>query len=255
MANIDIPLPDAVTKALTPPPCVDLRLPKPSIPQIRLPTGGRIKAINDITKGIPNDCSANFNIALQLAPMMVSMECLLKVLKFVGVLIGVFDELKGGNVTAIPGGLGKIAEAGADLATTCALVPTPVIMLPFVKDLLLMLAKMLRCAAGALKSAIEILDGIELDLDSAKTNGNDELLAQLECAKENAELARDGAMIALEPITVLLSIAGPFLEIAGISVAIGPFVSDGSLDSLKAVLEGIETAALLLESVAEAIPG
>lgn len=114
---------------------------------------------------------------------------------------------------------------------------------------------MLRCAAQTLRSAIEILDGIELDLEAARTAGNGELLAQLECAKENAELARDGAMVSLEPVMVLLSLASPFMELAGQSVAIGPFVSDGSLDSLKSVLESIETAATLLQSIAESIPG
>jgi hypothetical protein len=255
MANIDIDLPESLKKALTPPVCLDLSLPKPSLPQIRLPTGGTFKAISDITKGIPDDCSATFNIALQLAPMMASMECLLKVLKFVGELIKVFDELKSGNPTAIPAGLGKIVDAGADLATSCLLIPTPFVMAPFVKDLLAMLAKMLHCAAQTLRSAIEVLDGIELDLASAKTNGNDELAAQLQCAQENAQLAMDGAMVSLEPVMVLLELASPFLEIAQQSVAIGPFVSDGTLDGMKSVLESIDSAATLLQSVSDAIPG
>jgi len=254
MTTIDIPLPDAVNKTLATPICLDLRLPKPSLGEVRLPTGGHIKAITDITKGIPSDCSVNFNIALQLAPIMASMECLLKVLKFAGVLIGVMKDLSGGDVTAIPAGLGKIAEAGKELMP-CVEMALGLGIPLFIKDLLLLLAKMLHCAAQALLSAIEILDGLELDIASAKADGNDELLAQLECAKENAELARDGAMISLEPVLVLLSLASPFLEIAGQSVAIGPFVSDGTLDSLKSVLETIDTAATLLQSIAESIPG
>lgn len=254
MANIDIELPESLKKALATPLCVDLRLPKPNLGEVRLPTGGHIKAITDITKGIPSDCSVNFNIALQLAPIMASMECLLKVLKFAGVLIGVMKDLSGGNVAAVPGGLGKIADAGKELMP-CVEMALGLGVPLFIKDLLLLLAKMLRCAAQTLRSAIEILDGIELDLEAARTAGNGELLAQLECAKENAELARDGAMVSLEPVMVLLSLASPFMELAGQSVAIGPFVSDGSLDSLKSVLESIETAATLLQSIAESIPG
>jgi hypothetical protein len=254
VANIDIELPESVRKTLTPPPCVDLRLPKPSIPQLRLPTGGHIKAIQDITKGIPNDCSANFNIALQLAPMMASMECLLKALKFLGVIIKAFNDAKSGNLPAIAKAVVDIAEAGADLMPCVTMTFGGMVPL-FVKDLLLLLAKMLRCVAQTLRSAIEVLDGIELDIASAKTNGNDELLAQLECAKENAELAMEGAMVSLEPVMVVLSLAAPFLEIAGQSVAIGPFASDGSLDGMKSALEGIESAAEMLQSVGEAIPG
>lgn len=254
MTNIDIPLPDSVTRTLAAPICLDLRLPKPDIGQVRLPTGGHIKAITDITKGIPSDCSVNFNIALQLAPIMASMECLLKVLKFAGVLIGVMKDISGGALPDVLPGLGKIAKAGEELMPCVGMALGLGVPL-FIKDLLLLLAKMLRCAAQALRGAIEVLDGIDLDIASAKTEGKDELLAQLECAKENAELARDGAMVSLEPVMVLLSLASPFLEIGGKSVAIGPFASDGSLDSLKSVLESIETAATLLQSIAEAIPG
>lgn len=246
MANIDIPLPEALTKALTPPACVDLRLPKPKLPKITLPTGGTIKGIADVTAGIPNDCSMNFNIALQLAPMMASMECLLKVLKFISVIKEILTNFN--PVTAV----GDTLTALDDLKD-CLLVPTPVIMIPFLRDLLAMLAKMLRCAAQALKSVIQILDGLSLDIADAQMNGNDALLAQLECAKENAELAMEGAMMSLEPVLVLLSLAEPFLGIAGREVKIGPFVSDGTLDGMKSLLETIETAATLLESIAEAL--
>ena len=79
--------------------------------------------------------------------------------------------------------------------------------------------------------------------------------AQVQCAQENAQLAMDGTMVSLEPVMVLLKLAAPFLEIAGQSVAIGPFVSDGTLDGMKSMLESIDTAATTLESVAEALPG
>ncbi len=250
MATIDIELPESITRALTPPPCVDLRLPKPSLPQIRLPTGGTIKGMADITKGIPDDCSMNLNIALQLAPMMASMECLLKVLKFLGILI---DGITNLSPTSIPSFVVKVADAAVDLAP-CIAMPTPVAMFPFIKDLLLMLAKMLRCAAGALLSAVEILDGLELEFATAGMNGNDALQAQLECAKENADLAMEGTMVALEPVMIILDLAKPFLSIAGIDASIGPFASDGSLDGLKTMLETIETAATTLEAIAEAVP-
>lgn len=250
MAVIDIELPESITKALTPPKCIDLRLPKPNLPEIRLPTGGTIKGIADITGGIPTDCAMNFNIALQLAPMMASMECLLKVLKFIGILI---DGIKNLGPTTIPDFVIKIGEAAKDIAPCLGMV-IPVGMFPFVKDLLLMMAKMLRCAVGALKSAVEIMDGLELELGTAEQNGNDGLLQQLECAKENADLALAGTMISLEPVMVLLDLAKPFLSIAGQSVSIGPFTSDGSLDSMKSMLEGIETAAVTMESIAEALP-
>lgn len=255
MAQLDIELPEELTKALTPPACVDLRLPKPSLGEIRLPTGGRIQAIPDITKGIPDDCAMNASIALQLAPMMASMECLLKVLKFLGTLISVFDKLSKGAVPAIPGGLVEIVNAGLDLKDCVDMVIGPLKMLQFVKDLLLLIAKMLRCAVQALKSVIAIMDGLEIDIASAKMNGNDALLQQLECSKENAELAAAGAMTQVEPVLVLLSLASPFFGIAGQdSISVPSIGSETDIDSLKSVVETLDITATTVQAIADGIP-
>ncbi len=254
MATIDIALPDSLTSALTPPPCVDLRLPKPGSAQLRLPNGATFKAIGDITKGIPNDCSMNFNIALQLAPMMASMECLLKVLKFISVLIEAIKSFS--SPPKIPGAILDIVKAGEDLLECLNMVLLPPLgMIPFVKDLLLLLAKMLRCAASTLKSAIAVLDGIGLDMLTAQQAGNDALLQQLQCAQENAELAMQGAMVSVEPVMIILDLAGPFLSIAGVSLDVPPIASDGTLDGMKSTLETMETVAQTLQDVAEALPG
>lgn len=250
MANIDITLSDELQEALTPPKCLDLSLPKPSIPKLTLPTGGSIKAITDITKGIPNDCSANFNLALQLAPIMASIECLVKILKFLSVAIEVLKGMT--NPIKVVDGIPKIIEAANDLKD-CFLVPTPAIMIPFVRDLLLMLAKMLRCAAGALRSCIEILDGIGLEMLTAQQDGNDDLLQQLECQRDNAQMAMDGTMVSVEPVLILLELAKPFLELANVPLEIPALAPEGDLDTLKTTLETMETFAQTLQDVAEAL--
>src|SRR5690606_28391603 len=153
MPTLDIPLPESLTEALKEPQCADLRLPKASFPELRLPTGGTIKGIADVTKGIPNDCSMNVSLALQVAPIMASMECLLKVLKLLGVLIDTFKELSSRDPFALPAGLLKIADAGDDVAKCIGMVVSPAIPFgQFMKDLLLMIAKMLKCLLQSLKS-------------------------------------------------------------------------------------------------------
>jgi hypothetical protein len=258
MATIDIPLPDALTEAMAAPRCVDLRLPKPNLPSLTLPTGGSISAIADVTRGIPSDCSMNISLALQIAPIMASMECLLKVLKFVGVLVDVFTSAASAPPTlpvklieAIP----KLADAGKELAP-CIGMAVGLTIPAFIKDLLLMIAKMLRCALSALKSAIELLDGLELEIASAAQNGNDALAAQLECAKENGMTAADGAMRAIDPVVTLLQLASPFLAImpGAPTIQMPALASDGSLDSLKTVVTTLEQVALTIEGIAEAIP-
>src|SRR2546430_12498603 len=47
-------------------------------------------------------------------------------------------------------------------------IAPPLNVVPFIKSLLLMIARMLRCTAEALRSAIEIMDGISLDLATAQ---------------------------------------------------------------------------------------
>ena len=252
MATIDIPLPSELTELLTPPKCLDLSLPKPEIPKITLPTGGSIKAITDITKGIPSECSVNFNLALQLAPIMASIECLVKLLKFVGVVVEGLNTLKE-NPPAFPTVIIKLIDAAKELAP-CILVPTPAIMIPFVRDLLKLLAKMLRCAAEALLSVIQMMDGIALEMISAQQNGNDELLQQLECAQENAQKTMDGTMVSLEPVLVLLSLAGPFLDIAQVpAIEIPAIASGGSLEEMKSAAETMATLAQTLDEVASAL--
>ena len=61
-------------------------------------------------------------------------------------------------------------------------------------------------------SVRDLLQGLQLSLDSAQ--GNDELLAQLECAQENADAAMGNVMQAIEPVSALLSLMSPLFEIA-----------------------------------------
>jgi hypothetical protein len=255
MANIDVPLPESITKALAAPKCLDMQLPSAKKVQLRLPLGGTIKPIPDITKGLPSTCSLTFNLALQIAPIMASIECLMNVLKFIGAIIDAIKSFKD-NPLSIPSSIDKLLKAAEDVAGCIAKVTVPPLgILPFIKDLLLMIARILRCIVEALKSIVEIMDGLELQLTTARQNGNDELLAQLTCAKENAELAAAGQMQAIEPIQVLLDLAKPFFSIGGIpEIALPAIGSDTDIDALKQVLETLDTVLGAIETAAEAIP-
>jgi hypothetical protein len=194
----------------------------------------------------------NFNLALQMAPIMASMECLLKILKFISAVKSALEAAK--NPPDIPKAISDLLKAIEDVMPCVNMVIVPPLnMIPFVKSLLLMIARMLRCTAQALRSAIEIMDGISLDLKTAQEDGNDDLAQQLECAKENAQLAMEGTMVSLEPVMILLDIAKPFLEIAGVSAGVPQIASDGTLDGMKSALETIETTGQTLEDVANAL--
>lgn len=254
MPTLDIPLPDALTEALASPKCIDLSLPKPNLPSLTLPSGGKIQAICDITKGIPSDCSMNVNLMLQIAPIMASMECLLKVLKFLATLVDAFKSAT--SPPKILTALGDIVKAGEDLIP-CFGMPLGLTIPPFIKDLLLLIIKMLKCIVQALKSVVDLLDGLELEISSAAQNGNDALAAQLECAKENGMLAAQGAMMAIDPIATVLEIAGVFFALmpGAPKIELPSLAAVEDLDAMKTAIGTLEEVILVLEGIVESLPG
>ena len=231
---------------------MDVRLPQAKLPQIRLPTGGSIKGITDFTKGIPSDCSLNFSLALQLAPIMASIECLVKILALIKPLIEVIkavpDPIK--ISAAVPDFL-KAAEALAP----CLLVPTPLAMIPFVKDILAMLIAMLRCLIQQLRSVVNLLDGLEQSIAKAREGGNVELLSALQCAKENAHIAAAGTMQGIEPIKVVLTLAGTFMELAGIpAITLPDLGATQDLAALKSALNTLQGIIDTMQQIVDALP-
>jgi hypothetical protein len=255
MSRIDIPLPPEIQAQLSIPRCADLSIPKPVLPQIRLPTGGSIKGVADLTRGIPSDCSLNFTLALQLAPIMASIECLVKLLGLVKPLTDLVEGMKElPNPSKVIGAVPAFLEAAKALAP-CLLVPTPAAMIPFVKDILMLIVALLRCLIGQLRSIVELLDGLSLQIAGASAAGNTDLLATLECAKGNAETAAQGALQGIEPIKVLLELAGPFIGIAGVGpIAIPPLGAGSDLAALKDVLGTLQDVVDTIHAIAEPLP-
>lgn len=251
VATIDIPLPAELTEALKAPVCLDLRLPPPKIPTLTLPTGGAIKGLADLTRGIPTDCSMNFSLMLQIAPIMASMECLLKVLKFLGAIIKAAQE-KPPN----PVGLIAAIVQGADDLKGCIAMATPVGLFCFIKALLQLIARLLRCTLQALQSVVNIMGGLKLDLLSAMQEGNDERMAALQCAQENAGIAADSTMKSLEPVLVLIELAQPFLQIAGVKldVTIPSGVSPDDLEAMQNLVQTLQSVVSVIETIADGIP-
>ncbi len=252
MSRIDIKLPDAIQQQLSMPSCVDISLPKAKVPQIRLPTGGSIKGVVDLTKGIPSDCSLNFSLAMQLAPIMASIECLVKLLGIIKPLIEV--------IKAIPNPV-KLAQtvpdflAAAEALAPCLLVPTPVAMIPFVKDILALLIALLSCLIQQLRSIAKLLGDLEVSIAQAKRDGNADLLATLQCAKENAQASAAGTLQGIEPIKVLLDLAGAFMSIAQVpAIEIPALTPPEDLAALNGTLDTLEGVVRTMKSILDKLP-
>jgi hypothetical protein len=253
MPNIDIPIPKDLKKAFQIPPCSQLKLPFPKPLKINLPTGGTLNAFSDLSKGIPSDCALTFSLMVQIAPFLASTECLLKVLGLIGPLIEVIkaipDPLKLGE--SVPKFL-KAAEA----VMPCVAVVTGLGIIPFIKDLLCLIIKALNCFLGQMKTLLGVMNGLSLQLSAAQLSGDTERAAAIQCEQDNMQGLASNAMSSIEPIGVILELAGTIFGIAGMEpIKLPSLGSATDLQGLNTVVETIQGVVGTLTIAADALGG
>ncbi len=249
--NIDIKLREDLQEALKQPTCLDIGLPKPGSVKLDLPFGGTIKGIADITKGIPSDCSLTFSLMLQLGPILANLECFVSLLRLIKPLIDVIKGLPFPPVEAIK----EFAEAVPPVLACFTKIFGVGIPL-FIKDLLCLIIKLLNCMIGQMKSLLALLGGLQLQIAAASAEGNEELLKSLECAQENAKCSGDAAMQAFEPITLVLELAAPLMEIAGApAIEIPALAPADDIEAFEQVITTLEEFVDTLQLVADGLGG
>jgi hypothetical protein len=191
-----------------------------SIAAIQLPTGGTLVGFNNPYPPT-SDCSTIVNLQAQVAPLIASMNCQLKILKLLKPLIDVVKGLPNPSVQAIQ----AFVSAAEELAP-CLLVPTPAGVLPFLKDLLCLEIRSLNCFLRNLENALEGLTAARGVLDS------------------------------YPPIVATLNLAGPLLQIAGFTPPQAPVLGDGTdAASLKADQAAVGGFVASLQTMADALGG
>lgn len=241
MPQIDIPVNASLQELLNIQPCEVLRIPLPSPTKITLPSGAALQAFTDLSKGIPNDCSMSFNLMLQLAPLLAALECPLRMLKLLKPLV---DVITGLPAPPSPELIGDILTAAAELAPCFAM---PAALLPMVKDILCLIRKVLGCLLAQLRSVRDLMGGLQLRFSAAE--GNDDLLATLQCSQENAQASLANITQAIEPVGALLDLLSPITEMAGVPALTLPAPGatpesveaiDAMVDTLQAVVDAID---------------
>jgi len=247
--NVPIELPPEIAALLKQPICPDISLPEPEKLDLTLPFGGSISAITDVTKQIPDSCSLNFSLLAQLGPILAPMKCILAVLGLIGPLIDIVKGLPFPPAKAIE----DFAKAVPPVLECVAVVTGTAIPL-FLRDIILLLIKLLSCVIDQLVSILDIMNGLSIQFDAAQ--GNAQLLATLECAQENADRAAAGSMQAIEPVLAILDLIAPILDsVAGQSIeipAIGPVENYEQAEEMVATLEEFRDT---LQLVADALGG
>jgi hypothetical protein len=247
--DIEVTLSEEIASFLAKPRCVDIALPEPATVKLDLPTGGTLKGVNFDPNVIPTECSLNLSLLLQLGPILANLECFIRVLKLIKPLIDVVKGLPFPPVEAIV----KFGEAAAEVTECIVKLTTPLGMIPFVKDILLLIIRMLKCMVSALKSIIGVMEKLSLDMIAAAGNPTQEALIQ--CAQDNAQRAATAQLQAVEPVMIILEIAAPIFEVAQVGpIEIPTLASAEDMEGIKSFIESIEGFIETLELIVEALP-
>lgn len=253
---MDIPITADLQDLITLPPCDALRLPQPQKLKVTLPSGGSLSAVADVSKGVPTDCSLVFNLLVQLGPLLASMECVLRILKLIGPLMDVITGLTKVPPSPPAGAIKKMLEALEELAECLAIVVPGGPMVLFVRDILCLILKVLRCVTGQLKSVAKIMSGLTIQIQQADAEGNGELSRVLSCSLDNNMTSAQHLFAALEPVFALLGLVKPFMSIAGVQPIELPSIgSPGDAGALLEVIKTLEGIATVIQTVVDALGG
>ena len=223
--------------------------PKPCsvIPQatpitIPMPFGVDIKAITDMSKGVPSDCAIVHSMMLQLMPMLSGFACVLKILNVISALE---EALNAKPVPLVPG-IPKILSAIKDLSNCIPPLSAPA-WLEMIKAILQMILAYIGCLIQSFESIRNFKAGIDLNAEG----GTPLLLNTLDCAKNNADTSLASLMSAMAPIEPLLKFLEPIAKVVGIDLS-GMSLSGSSSgdDPLQPIIDFHDK----LHEIVEAIP-
>ena len=200
-----------------------------AIPAVEVPTGGHFLGFADL-KAQPAGCPADTNLLTQLAPWIASTSCQLKILNLLKPLIDVIHGLPNPPVKVLQ----EFSKAAADLAP-CLQVPTPAGVLPFLKDLLCLEIRSLRCFMRNLEAITTLAGAVPIAVSAA------EIRAVLD---------------SYPPIVGILDLAGGLFQIAGLTIPKAPALAGGTEpDALLADQNAVADFTATLETVVNALGG
>lgn len=199
---------------------VGMSSPSGSLAAIQAPTGATLVGFSN-----PNppasECSAIINLQTQLAPLIASMTCQLKILKLLKPLIEVIKGLPNPSV----GALQAFAMAAEELVPCLQTSAAPG-LLPFLKDLLCLEIKSLNCF---LRNLENVLAGL---------------------------MPARGVLDSYPPVVATLNLAAELFQLAGLTPPQAPALGNGTDPaSLKADHEAVAAFTALLQAVVDALGG
>jgi len=196
---------------------------------VQLPTGGELVGFRNPHPQL-SDCCAILSLQTQVAPLIASMVCQIKVLKLLRPLIEIVKGLPNPSVAAL-----EEFEVAATELVPCLSMATPAVVVPFVRDLLCLEIKSLKCFSNELQGVV------------GKTGAGLNLPAQAEAR---------GVLDSYPAIVWTLTLAGELFQIAGVPPPQAPVLNDKTdAASLEADLAAVAAFTTELQLVANALGG
>ena len=188
---------------------------------------------------------------LQLAPFLAAMDCLLKILALIKPLIDIIKGLPFPPLSAIK----DFIKAAADVSK-CFLMFANIPF--FIKDVLCVILKALRCLISQLKVIRQVMSGLSVQMQLAQDTGNLELMNALQCAQDNANKSALSTMQSIEPITALLALLAPIMGFAKqpeIKLSLPAVGSSADVAALSAMIDALTQAADAIQIATDAMGG
>ena len=184
-------------------PCVEVPKPEPLI--VSLPFGGEFRSMIDPSMGPPSDCTLAHSLMLQLAPMLGSMACLLKILNVIASLKDFISS------PLNPQNAGKVLDSIEQMTGCLDIVLGPCPIVAMVRDILKLILAYINCMIEAIESLLNFQLGIDLNA----ANGNPVLLDTLICAQNNANASMASLNQGMQGIVPLITLVNMCLSIIG----------------------------------------
>jgi hypothetical protein len=132
------------------------------IASIQVPSGGYLTGIVNLERA-SFDCSAISNLQTQVAPLISSMYCQIKILGLLKPLIDVIRELPNPSPNVVV----PFLEA-AEALEPCFLITSPSVVLPFLRDLLCVQIRSLTCLLRNLQGIVTLASAEPAEVSSAQ---------------------------------------------------------------------------------------
>lgn len=223
----------------------------PEAKTLQLPGGIALTGMVDLPRGVSEGCKVNFNLLLQLGPLLASLECLIRLFKFVGWLIDFVQMVPKLDPIGLAKKVTELPPIAEDLLH-CVAAYTPLGICPPIKDMLKLIRDYLNCLVEMIESVALQKVGLQIQMGDAQ--GNPELLETLQLAQDNADKMGLQAMRSCAPAFGVLEMLGALLSMVGAGAIELPSIDDLAGGDIGEAIQPLKDLVEVLDLTIDVLP-